>query len=411
MRKVVVTGMGILSPTGTGKDEFFANLLNGRSGVQRLRDPFVDKLTTKIAAPTLFQGEHHLSRLKCATLDRTTQLALVAATQAINDAAIDIDGVDRERIGVYWGTGMGSAHTVEDCYAGLFSDAHYRVRPATVVMAMNNAAASQIALDFGLLGPSLTYSSACSSSAVAIGEALRAIRAGIIDRAIVGGADALLTYGTMRAWDALRTLAVEDIDDPGSSCRPFSADRTGFVLGEGAAALVLEEAHSASARAAKIYAELAGYGASTDARHIARPDAQGQARAILAALADAGLAPADLGYINAHGTATQVGDAVETEALKLSLGSYASTIPISSTKALHGHLMGAAGATELVVSLLAMQRGCVPPTAHYRILDPACDLDYVTEGARHGLPLGAVMSNSFAFGGNNAVLVAKDWDG
>jgi 3-oxoacyl-[acyl-carrier-protein] synthase II len=407
MRRVVVTGFGILSPVGSGKKHFFDALAAGRSAIRRLADSSTDDVCSKLGAELTFDPLAHLSRRKIAELDRTTQISLVAVREALSDAGLVLTGPDGDRCGTYWGTGMGSTHTIESSYGGMFSDPQYRIRPATIVMSMNNSAAAQIAIDFGIRGPGLTYSTACSSSAVAIGEAFRAIRYGVVDRAVAGGAEAMLTPGTMRGWQALRILAQEDPLDVAASCRPFSRDRTGFVLGEGAAAVVLEELDIARRRGAVIHAEVVGYGSTTDACHITKPDVRGQAEAMRAALSESGLRREDIGYISAHGTATSVGDVVETEAIKAVFGSAAHTIPISSTKSMHGHLIGAAGATEFAAAVLAMIHRIAPPTAHLRVADPECDLDYVPNEARHPVPMRAVMSNSFAFGGNNAVLVAK----
>ena len=407
MRRVAVTGFGILSPVGTGKKPFFDALAAGRSAIRRLASSSADDAPSKLGAELTFDPLAHLSRRKIAELDRTTQISLVAVREALSDAGLVLTGPDGDRCGTYWGTGMGSTHTIESSYGGMFSDPQYRIRPATIVMSMNNSAAAQIAIDFGIRGPGLTYSTACSSSAVAIGEAFRAIRYGIVDRAVAGGAEAMLTPGTMRGWQALRILAQEDPQDVAASCRPFSRDRTGFVLGEGAVAVVLEELDIARRRGAVIYAEVVGYGSTTDACHITKPDVRGQAEAMRAALSESGLRREDIGYISAHGTATSVGDVVETEAIKAVFGSAAHTIPISSTKSMHGHLIGAAGATEFAAAVLAMIHRIAPPTAHLRVPDPECDLDYVPNEARHPVPMRAVMSNSFAFGGNNAVLVAR----
>jgi 3-oxoacyl-[acyl-carrier-protein] synthase II len=274
-------------------------------------------------------------------------------------------------------------------------------------MAMNNAPASWIGLEYGFTGPNLTYSTACSSSAVAIGEAARRIASGEAALMIAGGAEACLNLGTLKAWEALRTLAVEDATDPSASCKPFSKDRTGLVLGEGAAMLVLEERDRALARGAPIHAEIAGYGLVTDATHITRPSVEGQAAAIRAALADARMGPRDIGYVNAHGTGTQANDGVETAAIKSVFGETAYDVPVSSTKSMHGHLLGAAGAVELVAAIMAMQRGLIPPTRNLAVADPECDLDYVSSGARRAPGLAAVLSSSFAFGGTNAVLIAR----
>lgn len=406
MRQVVVTGLGVMSPCGNDTSTFFSNLAAARSGVGRHSKAFPDDATPWLTAEVPAFSTESFTKMRLGTLDRTTLLALLAARQALAEARLAV--AHKDRAGVYWGTGLGGATTLEESYRqSLGQGAAARVKPATVVMTMNNAAASEISLETGYTGPTYTYSIACSSAAVAIGEALRAIRNGYCDCAIAGGADSLLTLGSLRAWRALQTLAREDPDNPATSCRPFAADRSGFVLGEGAGAIVLEEAQSARERGARIYAELAGFGSTSDASHITKPSAAGQVRAITMALHDAGVEPRDIGYINAHGTATQVGDVVETQAIHTAFGEAATGVPVSSTKALHGHLMGATGVVEFIATLLAMAHGVIPPTAHLFKPDPACDLDYVPNTARSGVALRAVMSNSFAFGGNNAVLVAK----
>jgi 3-oxoacyl-[acyl-carrier-protein] synthase II len=340
-------------------------------------------------------------------LDRVSQFALAAAAQAVKDSGDTLEPADRSRFGVSVGTGMAGAQSTDDGYRTLYADNSDRLKPFTVLMAMNNAPASWIGLEYGLTGPNLTYSTACSSSTVAIGEAARRIASGEADLVIAGGAEACLNLGTLKAWEALRTLAVEDAKDPSASCKPFSKDRTGLVLGEGAAMLVLEERERALARGAHIHAEIAGYGLVTDATHITRPSVEGQAAAIRAALADARLDASQIGYINAHGTGTQANDGVETAAIKRVFGATAYNVPVSSTKSMHGHLLGAAGAVELVCAIKAMQRGVVPPTRNLAIADPECDLDYVSSGARHAPGLAAVLSSSFAFGGTNAVLIAR----
>ena len=406
MRRVVVTGLGVMSPVGNDPASFFANLIAGRSGVGRHSRPFAEDPTPWLTAEVPAFPTEGFSKMRLGTLDRTTLLALLTARQAVADAKLVVE--DKDRAGVYWGTGLGGATTMEESYRQFLGNAAAaRLKPSTVVMTMNNAAASEISLDFGFTGQTYTYSIACSSSAVAIGESARAIRAGYCDCVVAGGADSLLTLGSLKAWNALQTLAREDKENPATSCRPFAADRSGFVLGEGAGAIVLEELQHAERRGATIYAELAGFGASSDASHVTKPSAPGQARAMAMALDDAGLAPQDIGYINAHGTATMVGDVVETEAIKMVFGESARRVPISSTKALHGHLMGATGVVEFIAALMAMRQGVIPPTAHLRHPDPACDLDYVPNEARSASAINAVMSNSFAFGGNNAVLIAK----
>lgn len=405
MKRVVVTGMGVMSPCGNDVATFFANLVAGRSGIGRHSKTFPGDATPWLTGeipPFVTEG---FTPMRLGTLDRTTLIALLTARQALADARLAPQ--DKSRAAVYWGTGLGGANTMEQSYRQTLNNpATARVKPTTVVMTMNNAAASEISLDGGFTGPAYTYSIACASAAIGVGEALRAIRNGYCDCAIAGGADSLLTLGSLKAWQALQTLAREDPQHPETSCRPFAADRSGFVLGEGAGAVVLEEAGAALARGATIYAELAGFGSTSDASHITKPSADGQVRAMRMALDDANLDAGDIGYINAHGTATAAGDVVETNAIKAAFANAAQRIPVTSTKALHGHLMGATGVVELIAALMALRENVIPPTAHLNKPDPACDLDYVPNLARRVSNLRAVMSNSFAFGGNNAVLIA-----
>lgn len=407
MRRVAITGIGIVSPSGNDRHILFDQLLAGRSGIRLLDQAFCERLTAPLAAPARFNGEDFFPAPKLRMLDRVSQFALHAASQAIDDAGIVFAEEDRQRAGVFVGTGMGGSHTTDDGYQTLYGERSDRVKPFSVLLAMNNAAAAWIAIEHGITGPSLTFSTACSSSAVALGEAWRRIGSGELDLMLAGGSEAPLTFGALRAWEALRTLASVDPADPAASCKPFAKDRSGLVLGEGAAIVVLEEWERAVARGAFIYAELAGYGLSTDAAHITRPTVEGQAHAMRLALASAGLPPAAIGYINAHGTGTPANDAVETAAIKAVFGQHAYALPVSSTKSMHGHLLGAAGALEFAVSVLALQTQMLPPTMHLHIADPECDLDYVPLQARKADALQAAMSSSFAFGGTNAVLIAR----
>ena len=407
MRKVVVTGLGVVSPVGIGRDAFFASLLAGRSGIRRLTSEFAPRLVSKIGGEVEFDPAAYFPKPKLALLDRFSQFALVAAREALGDARINPTDPRKARAGVYIGTSVGGTNTTEAAYVDLFSAGKDKLPPYTVIRVMNNAAAAHISIDHALSGPSLTYSTACSSSAIAIGEACRAIRHGYVDLAIAGGAESLLNIGTIRAWEAMRTLAAEDQQDPSASCRPFSRDRAGLVLGEGAGIVVLESEAHARERGARIYAVAAGYGASSDASHLTKPSQEGQAAAMRMALADAGLEPRDVGYINAHGTATLAGDVIETQSIKDVFGPHAPSLAVSSTKSMHGHLMGATGVVEYIAAILALYSGSLPPTANLRVPDPECDLDYVPNAARGGVVLEAVMSNSFAFGGSNAVLVAR----
>ena len=407
IRRVAITGIGIVSPLGNTPDEFFSGLMAGKSGIRRLRADFVDRLDTKIAAQAEFDPLLHFSKHQATSLYRVSQFALYAASQAIADARLDMSLQDKSRMGIYLGTGMGGAASVEEGYIRLYRDGAERLKPFTVLMAMNNAAASAIGLEYGLTGSNLTFSTACSSSSVSIGEAFQQVRHGYADVMLAGGAEALLTFGTMKAWEALRALAAEDPNDPGASCKPFAADRTGLVLGEGAAIMVLEDMAHAIARGASIHAELTGYGSGNDSSHITQPSPEGQAAAMRSALNCAGLKPEDIGYINAHGTATPLNDPAETAAIKLVFGEHASRIPVSSTKSMHGHLMGATAAVEFVACIKALGLGAIPPTINLHKRDPKCDLDYVPNTGRTSVALKHVMSNSFAFGGTSGVLIAS----
>jgi 3-oxoacyl-[acyl-carrier-protein] synthase II len=405
--RVAITGLGVVAPNGRSVDELFVQLVAGRSAIRRVTAPLCAGLRSPIGAAVEFDGGDHFAAARLRMLDRVSQLALVAAAQAIADARLDFAIERRERCGVSLGTGMGGAQSTDEGYHIIYAEGSDRVKPYTVLNSMTNAAASWIGIDHGLRGPNLTYSTACSSSAVALGEAARRIQSGDVDLMIAGGAEAPLTFGVLRAWEAMRTVATPDPLDLSASCRPFSRNRSGLVLGEGAAIVVLEQWEHALARGAHIRAELTGYGLSTDAEHITRPSVTGQATAMRLALLSAGLEPDAVDYVNAHGTATLQNDSIETAAIKEVFGARAYSLPISSTKSMHGHLLGAAGALEFVIAVLSLERGTVPPTMHLDAPDPDCDLDYVSGGARTGLALEAVMSNSFAFGGTNAVLIAE----
>jgi len=401
-----VTGLGVIAPNGQSAAEFFAAVVAAQSGISLLSPAVISAPNSFVAGQVAFDASTRWRPSEINVIDRSTQFALVAAGEALTDASLGLSEEEMLSAAVYWGTGLGGASSIEDSYRGLFASARVRVRPASVVLGMNNAAAAQISMANGLRGPLLNFSTACSSSAASVGEAVRAIRHGYADVVVAGGSEALLTYGNVLAWDAMRALAHADSADPSRSCRPFDANRSGLVLGEGAAALVLESSARAERRGARIYAELAGYGNASDARDISKPDVDGQVRAMRAALADSRIDADMIGYVNAHGTATHVGDITETAALKRAFGDRARSLPVSSTKAVHGHLLGGAGALEAIVSVLAIHDGVIPPTAHLETPDPMCDLDYVPREARR-VPLDAVMSNSFGFGGMNSVLIAR----
>ena len=407
MRRVAVTGMGVVSPLGCSVAEVYGNAASGYSGIRRLKAPFAQRLSAPLAASVAFDVAAHVEPPKLRMLDRSSQLALVAARQAFADAEYDRHAVDPSRAGTFVGTGMGGSQSNDDGYQTLYGADSDRIKPFTILMGMHNASAAWIAVEHNLRGPSLTYSTACSSSAVAIGEAWLRIASGSLDLAIAGGAEAPLSFGSLKAWEALHTLAEVDVDDPATSCKPFSKDRSGMVLGEGAAMVVLEPWDSAVARGATIHGEVLGYGLTTDIGHITRPSVEGQAAAMRAALQSASLEVSAIDAINAHGTGTLANDVVETAAIKAALGDRAYAIPVSATKAMHGHLLGATPALECVLSLLAMQHGVVLPTLHLQTPDPECDLDYVPNKTRINTTVKTMLSNSFSFGGSNAVLVLR----
>ena len=407
MRRVAVTGIGLISPLGNSCAEALANATAGRSAVGRLETPWADRLSAPLAACARLQGEEHFPPPRLRMLDRVSQLALVATRQALGDARLEPAATDRERIGVFIGSGMGGTLTTDEGYLSLYRDGCERIKPFSILMGMTNAPAAWIGIEYDLSGPNLTYSTACSSAAVSIGEAWQRLRRGEIDVAIAGGAEAPLSFGALKAWEALRTLASEDPGDPSASCKPFSANRCGLVLGEGAAILILEDWERAVTRGASIRGELLGYGLATDASHITRPTIGGQAAAMRAALRSGDIAADAIDSINAHGTGTQANDSVETAAIKEVFGERAYRIPVSATKAIHGHLLGASGALELALALLALQEDVLLPTMHLQVPAADCDLDYVPNRARTGCGARTVMSSSFAFGGTNAVLVAS----
>ncbi|MYM26089.1 beta-ketoacyl-ACP synthase II [Duganella sp. FT135W] len=403
-QRVVITGLGAISALGVGASRNFDQALQGQSGIHLLELPGQHQRARIPAAQIRFPLPDLIRAAEHALFDRHALLGWSAATEALEQAGIQAGD---ERSGVFWGSGMGGATTVEAGYVDLFVEGKSRVRPMSVVAGMNNAAASQIALRSQFKGTVSNYSNACVSSAQAIGEAYRHIHHGYADRVLAGGSEALLSYGVVSAWDALRVLAGADSGNVARSCRPFSANRNGLVLGEASAAVVLESLESAQQRGATILAELVGYGASNDATHITKPDADGQRRAMMMALRHAGLDVSQIGYINAHGAGTAAGDLTETQSIRQTFGAAADKLMVSSTKAVHGHTLGAAGALEFVMTVQALASGSVPPTAFLDQSDAECDLDYVPLQARHGQAMQAAMSNSFAFGGSNVSLIVQ----
>lgn len=410
MRRVAVTGIGIISPIGVGRARVWEALCAGQSGISQIEEFDTANLKTTIAGvcrdfhPCEFFDEREMSRL-----DRVSQLALAATDLATRDAGLTNGHLDSYDVGVILGTGFGGQGSIEEYCGAYFSNGRGRRSAIAIPKSMYNASSSNIAIRFKTRGPNITISTACSSGANAIGQAFHLIRYGHAERMIAGGVDAPITPVVMDAWKDMRVLSTKN-DNPTRACKPFSANRDGFVLAEGAGIVALEEMEAALERGAHVYAEIIGYGATADAAHITFPDPDGEAHAMMRAMKDAGVSPEQIDYINAHGTATKFNDASETEAIKRVFGSRAYEIPVSSIKSMLGHSMGAAGAIEFIATTLALADKLIPPTINYEETDPQCDLDYVIEGVRSAssLPLKIAMSNSFGFGGNNAVLVARE---
>jgi 3-oxoacyl-(acyl-carrier-protein) synthase len=401
-QRVVVTGLGQVSSLGTDVASFSERVFAGRPGVQRLQGLGAPGLEDPIGASVLgFDPRVWLPARVVPTTSRVAQYACAAATQAFTAAGLM--PLERSRGGVFVGSGFGPIAEIEETYRTCFTTPGARPRPTVIPTAMANASAALLAAQFRLRGPNLTLTVACAAATHAIGQAFRLLRAGDAEVMLAGGAEAPLTAIVLAAWNAMRVLAPAG-SDPARACRPFSRDRQGLVIGEGAAFLLLETLAHAEGRGARVLAEVLGYAANADAGHITHPDAEGVRSCMAAALADAQLEPEAVGYINAHGTGTSVNDRVEAEAIASIFGAHARRLPVSSTKAVHGHAMGASGALEAVATVLALGQGRLPPTANLAEVDPDLPaLDYVT--ATRPAVVEAALSNSFAFGGNNAVLV------
>jgi nodulation protein E len=397
-RRAVITGIGIVSPFGRGKAATLDALRHARSGIRTITSIDTSTLNCRMAGevpPEAHEGMHRGH-------DRFTRLALIAAEEAVEQAgALEVEA---DRVGVLIGTGLGGCETSDAAYRRLYAE-NGRIPPMSIPTSMYTAAGAAISTKFGAKGISYSVVSACASSAHALGLAMQAIRSGQADAVIAGGTDAPLTAGIIKAWEGLRVLAIDN-ENPAAACRPFSADRKGLVLAEGAAIFVLESLENATRRGAQILGELSGFGATSDAAHITDPSSDGAARAMGLALRDAGLEPAAIGYINAHGTGTRANDPTETAAIRQVFGERPGRVAVSSTKSLHGHAMGASGAIETACSLLALREGFLPPTINLTEPDPACDLDYVPNAPREAV-VRAFLSNSFGFGGMNAVVAVS----
>lgn len=398
MRRVVITGSGTINALGHDIAETKAGLQAGRTaiGVLDIRDS--DRLTIKIGAQVKgFDPAAHFTRKQLSFCDPVTQFAMIAAREAVAQAGVCFDGDAAERAGVVLGTSGGGLQTIDDNYRAVYEEQKNRAHPFTVPRLMHSAGASHISMEHGIKGPVYSVSSACASSNHAFAQAMMLIRSGMADVMLAGGAEAMLCFGGIKAWEGLRVLSPD-------GCRPFSADRNGMVQGEGAAIFVFEDYEHARARGATILAEVVGVGMTADAEDIVQPSADGAARAMRLALADGGLAPSDIDYINAHGTGTRLNDKTESAAIAAVFG--ASTPPVSSTKSMHGHVVGATGAMEMIAVLMALTDGVIAPTAGFTEADPECPLDVVPNMAREKM-VNAVLSNAFAFGGLNAVIAVK----
>jgi nodulation protein E len=403
MRRVVVTGIGVISGLGRTRAEFEAGLREGRCGVGPITTADCLDLRFRNGAEVkCFDANDHFSPKDADMIDRFAQFAVVAAREAVVQSGIEWTSDLKESTAIVTGSCVGGQSTENQGFWDVYKMGKTRVHPMTIPKTMANAGASAISLEFGITGPAFTISTACSSSAHAIGQAFSMVRSGMSDVALTGGSEAPFSYGILKAWEAMRVISP-------TVCRPFSKDRNGMILGEGSAMLVIEALDHALARGAKPIAEIVGFGMSSDAHHVTQPSAEGAAKAVKMALKDAGIAPDQIGYINAHGTGTTVNDVTETCALHLAFGDHAKRLAISSTKAMHGHTLGAAGAIESAAAILALSSGFLPPTINFNEPDPECDLDYIPNCPRRA-DIEYALSNSFAFGGLNAVVALRRLD-
>jgi 3-oxoacyl-[acyl-carrier-protein] synthase II len=408
MRRVVVTGIGVVSALGTGVEKNWNALLQGQSGVDHISRFDASDLPTQIAGEVKdFNAEEFIDKKEIKKMDLFIQYALAAADMAMKDSALVINEENAERVGVLVGSGLGGLPTIEKYHEALNEGGYKKVTPFFIPMLIINLAPGQISIRYGAKGPNFSAVSACAAGTHAIGEAYHVIRRGDADAMITGGAESTITPLAIAGFNAMKALSTRN-DDPQGASRPFDKDRDGFVMGEGAGILILEEYEGAKARGAKIYAEVVGYGLSGDAYHLTAPapEGEGAARCMKLALKNAGLNPEEVDYINAHGTSTPFNDYYETLAIKSALGDHSRKVMVSSTKGMTGHALGAAGGIEAVFSLLAMERGVVPPTINYTTPDPDCDLDYVANTARQA-KVNVAVSNSLGFGGTNATIIFK----
>jgi nodulation protein E len=400
----VITGVGVVSALGNNADEFWSAVSSGRSGIGPITKADTSTIRFKNAAEVKgFDEKQHFDEKALLWLDPFAHFGIVSAREAVADSGIEFTDKLRERGGVITGSCLGGKTTENDLYYNLYVEKRERFPPVAIPRAMANAVASHVSMEFGLTGATFTTSTACSSANHAIGQAFWLVRQGTLDVAIAGGSEAPICYGNLKAWETMRVVAPD-------TCRPFSKDRTGMILGEGGAMFVMESLDAAQARGAKIYAEICGFGMSADAHHLTMPLAGGAAKAMREAIADSNLEPTQVGYINAHGTATQANDPMESEAIRMVFGDHTDNIHVSSTKSMHGHTLGAAGAIEAAATVLGLHHGLLPPNANFNEPDPECNINVIANEALAAEPEAAI-SNSFAFGGLNAVIAFKRWDG
>jgi nodulation protein E len=399
-RRVAVTGLGVICALGNNASETWNAVSEGRSGIAPIHSIDLSKLRFRNGAQVgRYDPSHHFEASRVRLLDPFSQFLIIAAREALRDSGIALTPTLCEKTTIVTGSGMGGQSTQDAGFVELYQRGQLRVDPLIIPRAMANAGASQISMEFGITGPAYTISTACCSANHAIGQAFWMVRNGMVDLAIAGGSEAPFSFGILKAWEAMRVVSPD-------TCRPFSKDRRGLILGEGGAMLILEPLAEAKARSARIHAEVVGFGMSSDAHHVTHLSIDGPVRAMRATLRDAGLLPEQVGYINAHGSGTPINDPLETRAIREVFGTHADRLAVSSTKSLHGHALGATGAMEAVCTILALKNGLLPPTANFTVPDPDCNLDVVPNSARPA-QVEFALSNSFAFGGLNAVLAFR----
>lgn len=403
-KRVVISGLGVICGLGNNVPEFWKNIVEAKSGIGPIQSIDMNGIGFKNGCEVKnYEPTQHFSKKALDMMDKFSQFALIATREAVRDAGVQWTDAFKKRTCVITGTSIGGQDSMDEMFATLYNEKQARAPLLTIPRVMPNAAASHISMEYGLTGITYAISTACSSSNHAIGNAFWLIRNGLCDMAITGGSEVTLSHGFLKSWEALRVVAQD-------TCRPFSKNREGMILGEGGAMLLLESLESAKRRNARVYAEIIGFGMSSDASHITKPNQEGAEAAMQMALDDAGISPDKIDYINAHGTGTAVNDAMETGAIKTVFGNHAYKLAVSATKSMHGHVLGGTSAIEAVALSLALQHQIFPPTVNYEEPDEECDLDVVANASREGI-INYALSNSFAFGGLNAVLAFKKWDG